>query len=1309
LTGVLLRTPQSWIDRFLEVELDELILSYYPNGVAWPVGRSERDVAGDLAAGAWLSRAPGSRNDVFRLGGTEFELRVQRRRGKGEDRSGSGPWMAVVQAIDLAGSVPRRARILPRVVAFEKVWEETPCDLAEIEEMLRERERQWREINRRPAPLQGEVRAHGRLQDKVRTQYGELDTLIAVLEQRPERAEDSAVGTLRPPQDRRRGRQPAIVVELLVHHEGRSGLFRGKRVQLECPDGSSFNTRVTYVRDGLLEIAEPRGWSGRLGEQVVVSVVRPFGMRQNAEALKRFKEGSVEGSWDDLARLLCRPADLLLPGEPELPVFYCDDDPDVPNLNAEQRRAVAGAVTSPHAFLIQGPPGTGKTEVIGETIRQLVGRGQRVLLLAPTHVAVDEVLGRIGKKPGVRPLRITWDDDLVAEDLRGFLPEQVGVEAAQQILRPADHGQVGRWAREFDMVEAKLTVVAELRQVIRRRLAAAVARDEAARVAAAAGDRLRARIAASDAELARGQRALADDDRALATAQAAARGAVEVEQHQRALTGPALAGLGEAGAELARSSDAADEASRAVEHVDRELWSWRQSHEAELARVVHDLRHAEQAVWEAQHQSAAADRAAADARTRLSQAVARQSALGRFAEQFGLGRVARARTDAAEADAAAGRCRLAWSHRHATWRDLAQAHDRLRQFAASRLAALEQQRAGAYAAREAARQRLADSVRTFTEALAAAGGEPASIRASTAADWARLGNIVRAAIAAVQPHVETVVTMPEVSALEAVPGVEAVAVAVAVLRRAATDRAAREQDLAVAAQHRDDRRWQLQQEQAQAAAEIERLTAERDAAERALGAREADLAALVAERQRLVAELGFDDPAAGAETLQRRHHVLQRLPGLDVRWRELAGERSDEQFVADIQHSLIRATNLVCATTKGIVSRGSEIVRHTDYDTLIVDEASRVTESEFLIGAIRARRWVLVGDERQLPPHVDQEDEHFLHALTALHRVSRGAAATLEQAVDDLAGVWEEDEHERVYRKGSVQKIADELDSSGRWHSTFREHFTQVQQFFGRGKGDDTKADRRILQAMRRYLVQSLFELAVAHSRETLRQPLILQRRMIEPLAKIVKEPIYGGRYDSPPDEELAKVGVTPLVIPRFFDRPATLLDTSHYADAIDSPVKHGFVNRREQELILRTCEIYNEELRTPVTVSVLSFYLAQARELERQLREQTLPMLQWEVIDVIDRIQGQQSDLVVLSFTRAAPAGFGDRYGQWLQDIRRLNVACTRARRALVLVGHARTLSRLRTFERARQFYANMLGLFDSDRENFKRIHHLD
>ncbi len=80
---------------------------------------------------------------------------------------------------------------------------------------------------------------------------------------------------------------------------------------------------------------------------------------------------------------------------------------------------------TPHAFCIQGPPGTGKTTVICELVQQLVAKGERILLVAPTHVAVDEVLRRIGSQVGVRPLRISWDEGRVAVDVRNFLPASI--------------------------------------------------------------------------------------------------------------------------------------------------------------------------------------------------------------------------------------------------------------------------------------------------------------------------------------------------------------------------------------------------------------------------------------------------------------------------------------------------------------------------------------------------------------------------------------------------------------------------------------------------------------------------------------------------------------------------------------------------------------------------------------------------------------------------------------------------------------------------------------------------------------------
>lgn len=61
----------------------------------------------------------------------------------------------------------------------------------------------------------------------------------------------------------------------------------------------------------------------------------------------------------------------------------------------EQRSFVQKALGSPDFAFLEGPPGSGKTTAICEIVQQLVGKGERVLLCASTHVAIDNVLERL--------------------------------------------------------------------------------------------------------------------------------------------------------------------------------------------------------------------------------------------------------------------------------------------------------------------------------------------------------------------------------------------------------------------------------------------------------------------------------------------------------------------------------------------------------------------------------------------------------------------------------------------------------------------------------------------------------------------------------------------------------------------------------------------------------------------------------------------------------------------------------------------------------------------------------------------------
>lgn len=107
-----------------------------------------------------------------------------------------------------------------------------------------------------------------------------------------------------------------------------------------------------------------------------------------------------------------------------------------PHLSPAQQRAVRAALDSPDFSLIQGPPGTGKTTVILELVTQLFKRIRgsakpKVLMVAPTHIAVDNLLERlvtprrtgemsIADRYGIVPVRFASNVEKIQADLTGY-------------------------------------------------------------------------------------------------------------------------------------------------------------------------------------------------------------------------------------------------------------------------------------------------------------------------------------------------------------------------------------------------------------------------------------------------------------------------------------------------------------------------------------------------------------------------------------------------------------------------------------------------------------------------------------------------------------------------------------------------------------------------------------------------------------------------------------------------------------------------------------------------------------------------
>jgi len=206
-----------------------------------------------------------------------------------------------------------------------------------------------------------------------------------------------------------------------------------------------------------------------------------------------------------------------------------------------------------------------------------------------------------------------------------------------------------------------------------------------------------------------------------------------------------------------------------------------------------------------------------------------------------------------------------------------------------------------------------------------------------------------------------------------------------------------------------------------------------------------------------------------------------------------------------------------------------------------------------------------------------------------------------------------------------------------------------------------------------------------------------VQHRMHPKIAEFNSKVVYGDEYHS--SSQMVNRGFPTRLLgtPLKKDDSLVLLDTSLFGKEAMEQLDRGkggqYVNVAEAKVIVEAIDDIAKDLASIPhpddrywEIAVISFYKAQADAIQKALRvSDVVESKGWHFLDkktetvrievsVVDRFQGREADVVLLPMTRANKRG---SLG-FMTVLNRINVATSRARHRLILVGNARQLEEM-------------------------------
>lgn len=304
-------------------------------------------------------------------------------------------------------------------------------------------------------------------------------------------------------------------------------------------------------------------------------------------------------------------------------------------------------------------------------------------------------------------------------------------------------------------------------------------------------------------------------------------------------------------------------------------------------------------------------------------------------------------------------------------------------------------------------------------------------------------------------------------------------------------------------------------------------------------------------------------------------HVFKQLLKIHAEWQSRFGK--DPEFLV----ALLTRSQVIAGTCIGIASIKG--IQDLDFDLCIIDEASKATATEMLVPMSRSKRWIVVGDPKQLPPF----------------------------------------EGEIIDKPDLARKY--DLNS----------------------------------QDIKRTLFDHLLETLPAECKKILS----IQHRMVAPIGDLISECFYDGKLESAKkdtDDSLQ------IVLPK----SVTWFSSSNIGQHQEKRAGSSFTNPCEAAIVtqlLKRLDFLLKQQRKHYKVAILTGYSSQRMVLNRSIQSEKHNWEHLEVdVNTVDAFQGREADIAVYTVTRSNEK----RNIGFLRDWERLNVALSRGKVALVIIG---------------------------------------